>query len=61
VALTSQVKHLAGAEFAVIDGKRGVTSNLRAKIVADLSTYSPADHEVEAVYQNVLYEIAQDE
>lgn len=58
VALTGQVKELAGAGLLTIDGKRGVATSTRPKIAADLATYQPTEEEIEAVYQTALYELA---
>lgn len=47
------------AEMGVVKAEnKWVRSTLRDKIAADLSDYQPTDDEVEAVYQNVLFEIA---
>jgi hypothetical protein len=58
IHMTTAVKGLASAGFVDVDEKRGVRTSVRDKIAGGLQTYQAADADVEAVYQNVLFEIA---
>ena len=54
------IKDLVSAGVAESKERVGVRSLLREKIVTDLAFYTPAEAEIEAVYQTALYHIATD-
>jgi hypothetical protein len=59
--LTKAIKELVAAGLVEAKERQGVRRSLRGKIAADLAYYRPAEPEVEAVYQAVLYELATEE
>lgn len=54
----SAVQEMATSGLVDVKARAGVAKRLRQKIAEDLAFYNAADAEVEAVYQNVLHELA---